>query len=163
MHSFGWLVTTAIALYCVRTGNLIQHRRWMIGAILSQWCLPQPAPRECSCRLRALVPQAVRRYSGYAAHLQHFCPVFFSTAHQFSGGMGRERIRQSDNCPFQRISWAAFLANISFKGEGKRYACLVFDATPRDLSAAVCRRCGRSRWHLEARLVASNCRERNTS
>src|SRR5512133_2007734 len=30
MQSFGWLVTTAIALYCVRTGNLIQHRRWMI-------------------------------------------------------------------------------------------------------------------------------------
>jgi uncharacterized membrane protein len=30
MQSFGWLVTTAIALYCVRTGNLVQHRRWMI-------------------------------------------------------------------------------------------------------------------------------------
>jgi uncharacterized membrane protein len=30
MQSFGWVVTTAIALYCVRTGNLVQHRRWMI-------------------------------------------------------------------------------------------------------------------------------------
>jgi len=30
MQSFGWMVTTAIALYCVRHGNLTQHRRWMI-------------------------------------------------------------------------------------------------------------------------------------
>ena len=30
MQSFGWMVTTAIALYCVRNGNIIQHRRWMI-------------------------------------------------------------------------------------------------------------------------------------
>ena len=30
MQSFGWLVTTAIAFYCVRTGNISQHRRWMI-------------------------------------------------------------------------------------------------------------------------------------
>jgi len=29
-QSFGWMVTTAIALYCVRRGNLAQHRRWMI-------------------------------------------------------------------------------------------------------------------------------------
>ena len=26
----GWLISTAIALYCVRTGNIVQHRRWMI-------------------------------------------------------------------------------------------------------------------------------------
>lgn len=30
VQSFGWIVTTAIALYCVRTGNIAQHRRWMI-------------------------------------------------------------------------------------------------------------------------------------
>ena len=30
MQSFGWVVTTAIALYCIRSGNIIQHRRWMI-------------------------------------------------------------------------------------------------------------------------------------
>jgi len=30
MQSFGWTVTTAIALYCIRTGNIVQHRRWMI-------------------------------------------------------------------------------------------------------------------------------------
>jgi uncharacterized membrane protein len=30
MQSFGWMVTTAIALYCVRHRNLVQHRRWMI-------------------------------------------------------------------------------------------------------------------------------------
>jgi uncharacterized membrane protein YozB (DUF420 family) len=30
MQSFGWLVTTAIALYCVRRGNVSQHRRWML-------------------------------------------------------------------------------------------------------------------------------------
>jgi len=30
VQSFGWMVTTAIALYCVRKGNIAQHRRWMI-------------------------------------------------------------------------------------------------------------------------------------
>ena len=30
MQSFGWMVTTAIALYCVRHRNVTQHRRWMI-------------------------------------------------------------------------------------------------------------------------------------
>src|ERR1700752_1578792 len=30
MQSFGWVVTTAIALYCVLHGNVTQHRRWMI-------------------------------------------------------------------------------------------------------------------------------------
>jgi uncharacterized membrane protein len=30
MQSFGWVVTTAIALYCVRGGNIALHRRWMI-------------------------------------------------------------------------------------------------------------------------------------
>lgn len=29
-QSFGWIVTTGIALYCVRNGNIAQHRRWMI-------------------------------------------------------------------------------------------------------------------------------------
>ena len=30
VQSFGWMVTTAIALYCIRRGNIAQHRRWMI-------------------------------------------------------------------------------------------------------------------------------------
>lgn len=30
LQAFGWMVTTAIALYCVRRGNIVQHRRWMI-------------------------------------------------------------------------------------------------------------------------------------
>lgn len=30
MQSFGWIVTTAIALRCIRRGNVTQHRRWMI-------------------------------------------------------------------------------------------------------------------------------------
>jgi uncharacterized membrane protein len=29
-QSMGWITTTAIALYCVRNGNIVQHRRWMI-------------------------------------------------------------------------------------------------------------------------------------
>ena len=29
-QAFGWMATTAIALYCVRNGNITQHRRWMI-------------------------------------------------------------------------------------------------------------------------------------
>jgi hypothetical protein len=30
VQSFGWMLTTAIALYCVRHRNVTQHRRWMI-------------------------------------------------------------------------------------------------------------------------------------
>jgi uncharacterized membrane protein len=30
VQSLGWMVTTAIALYCIRTGNVAQHRRWMM-------------------------------------------------------------------------------------------------------------------------------------
>ena len=30
MQSSGWLITTLVALYCVRTGNITQHRQWMI-------------------------------------------------------------------------------------------------------------------------------------
>ncbi|MBI3478543.1 MAG: DUF2306 domain-containing protein [Acidobacteria bacterium] len=30
VQGFGWIVTTAIALYCIRNGNIAQHRRWMI-------------------------------------------------------------------------------------------------------------------------------------
>ena len=30
VQSFGWMACTAIALYCVRQGNIAQHRRWMI-------------------------------------------------------------------------------------------------------------------------------------
>ena len=30
VQACGWIVTTAIALYCVRNGNIVQHRRWMI-------------------------------------------------------------------------------------------------------------------------------------
>ncbi len=29
-QSVGWLLTTAVALYCIRTGNIQQHREWMI-------------------------------------------------------------------------------------------------------------------------------------
>ena len=30
VQTFGWVVCTAIALYCVRNGNVQQHRRWML-------------------------------------------------------------------------------------------------------------------------------------
>jgi uncharacterized membrane protein len=29
-QSAGWMLTTGIALYCVRGGNIVQHRRWMM-------------------------------------------------------------------------------------------------------------------------------------
>ncbi len=29
MHAFAWMSTTAIGLYCVRNGNIQQHREWM--------------------------------------------------------------------------------------------------------------------------------------
>ena len=30
LQSLGWLTATAIALYCVRTGRIQQHREWMM-------------------------------------------------------------------------------------------------------------------------------------
>jgi len=30
IQSFGWIVTTATAVYCVRTGRIQQHREWMM-------------------------------------------------------------------------------------------------------------------------------------
>lgn len=30
IQATGWIVTTATALYCVRTGRIQQHREWMI-------------------------------------------------------------------------------------------------------------------------------------
>ena len=30
MHAFGWIASTATALYCVRIGNIQQHREWMM-------------------------------------------------------------------------------------------------------------------------------------
>jgi len=30
VQAFGWMLCTGIALYCVRNGNVAQHRRWMI-------------------------------------------------------------------------------------------------------------------------------------
>jgi len=30
VQAFGWMASTAIAFYCVRNGNIVQHRRWMI-------------------------------------------------------------------------------------------------------------------------------------
>jgi uncharacterized membrane protein len=39
VQAFGWIVSTAIALYCVRVGNIIQHRRWMIRGFFSRLCL----------------------------------------------------------------------------------------------------------------------------
>src|SRR3954464_12005232 len=29
VQAFGWMFCTAVALYCIRTGNIQQHRRWM--------------------------------------------------------------------------------------------------------------------------------------
>jgi uncharacterized membrane protein len=30
VHAFCWMITTAVALYCVRHRNIAQHRRWMM-------------------------------------------------------------------------------------------------------------------------------------
>lgn len=30
VQAFGWMLCTGIALYCIRNGNIQQHRRWMI-------------------------------------------------------------------------------------------------------------------------------------
>lgn len=50
MQSMGWMLTTAIALFCVRQGNVVQHRRWMIRSYpfamvftVSRLIIPIPA------------------------------------------------------------------------------------------------------------------------
>ena len=30
VQAFGWMLCTGVALYCVRSGNIAQHRRWML-------------------------------------------------------------------------------------------------------------------------------------
>jgi uncharacterized membrane protein len=30
MQTFGWMFCTAVALYCIRNGNIKEHKRWMI-------------------------------------------------------------------------------------------------------------------------------------
>jgi uncharacterized membrane protein len=42
MQSFGWFVTTAVALYCIRSGNVALHRRWMIRSYLFAMVSPLP-------------------------------------------------------------------------------------------------------------------------
>jgi uncharacterized membrane protein len=49
VQAFGWMVTTAIALYCIKRGNIAQHRRWMIrsypfGAVFTFARLLIPIP-----------------------------------------------------------------------------------------------------------------------
>jgi uncharacterized membrane protein len=53
VQSFGWMLTTAIALYCVRHGNVVQHRRWMIRSYpfamvftVTRLIIPIPAVRQ---------------------------------------------------------------------------------------------------------------------
>jgi uncharacterized membrane protein len=53
MQSFGWMLTTAIALYCIRHGNVVQHRRWMIRSYpfamvftVTRLIIPIPAVRQ---------------------------------------------------------------------------------------------------------------------
>lgn len=50
MQSLGWMLCTAVALYCVRNGNVAQHRRWMIRSYpfamvftVSRLIIPIPA------------------------------------------------------------------------------------------------------------------------
>ena len=49
VQTFGWMLTTAIALYCIKRGNIAQHRRWMIrsypfGAVFTLARLLIPIP-----------------------------------------------------------------------------------------------------------------------
>jgi len=63
MNSFGWFVTTLIALYCIRTGNIVQHRRWMIRSY--PWALTFTANRV----LNILLPSTHVGQPGFEAKL----------------------------------------------------------------------------------------------
>lgn len=77
MNSFGWVVTTAVALYCIRTGNIVQHRRWMIRSY--PWAMAFTFNRF----VHVLLPVtragrlALKRRYGYRSRLQHFCRTSF--------------------------------------------------------------------------------------
>ena len=56
VQSFGWMLTTAIALYCVRHRNVAQHRRWMIRSYpfamvftVTRMIIPIPAVHRLDC------------------------------------------------------------------------------------------------------------------
>jgi uncharacterized membrane protein len=63
MNSFGWFVTTSIALYCIRTGNIVQHRRWMIRSY--PWAMTFTANRV----LNLLLPSTHVGLPGFEAKL----------------------------------------------------------------------------------------------
>src|SRR5215467_10049067 len=63
MNSFGWFVTTLIALYCIRTGNIVQHRRWMIRSY--PWAMTFTANRV----LNILMPSTHVGLPGFEAKL----------------------------------------------------------------------------------------------
>jgi uncharacterized membrane protein len=63
VNSSGWLVTTLIALYCVRSGNIAQHRRWMIRSY--PWAMTFTFNRF----LNVLLPNTRVGNSGFEAKL----------------------------------------------------------------------------------------------
>src|SRR5262250_571246 len=63
VNSAGWLVTTLIALYCVRTGNIAQHRRWMIRSY--PWAMTFTFNRF----LNVLLPNTQVGHPGFEAKL----------------------------------------------------------------------------------------------
>jgi uncharacterized membrane protein len=63
VNSSGWLVTTLIALYCVRTGNIAQHRRWMIRSY--PWAMTFTFNRF----LNVLLPSTQVGHPGFEAKL----------------------------------------------------------------------------------------------
>jgi hypothetical protein len=63
MNSVGWVVTTGIALYCIRNTNIVQHRRWMIRSY--PWAMTFTFNRI----LNVLLPYTSPGHGGFEAKL----------------------------------------------------------------------------------------------
>jgi uncharacterized membrane protein len=63
VNSLGWTVTTLTALYCVRSGNIVQHRRWMIRSY--PWAMTFTFNR----LLNVLLPSTRVGHAGFEAKL----------------------------------------------------------------------------------------------
>ena len=61
--SIAWATTTLIALYCVRSGNVVQHRRWMIRSY--PWAMTFTFNRIIS----VLLPSTRFGHSGFEAKI----------------------------------------------------------------------------------------------
>src|SRR5215813_2459811 len=93
-NAIGWATTTLIALYCIRTGNIIQHQRWMIRSY--PWAMTFTFNRI----LNVLLPSTRVGHPGFEAKLwvsavlAAFLPTIFL---EWRGIFPRKAVKDATN------------------------------------------------------------------